>query len=219
MLMFEPLRDCQGIRAAGITQGWFSQGYTCSPQPPGFASGLPVSPSPGFPHRAVLCLLSFSFDRKRKCSGIHLMASWSVRCDWSRYGQLSCGQSPCGQQWTRCALFHREVMSTPVTCLRRREKVGVIVDVLSNTASNHNGFPVVESTDDIQVPGPQRVNMGWPPSCQAGGLGSAPAFPHLDGKPYSSLCTCQEGHIWRYGYRNVETCVWVHGNSASYKGS
>lgn len=35
--------------------------------------------------------------------------------------------------------------------------MGVIVDVLSNTASNHNGFPVVESTDDIQVPGPQRV--------------------------------------------------------------
>ncbi|EPQ07972.1 H(+)/Cl(-) exchange transporter 7 [Myotis brandtii] len=49
-----------------------------------------------------------------------------------------------------CVLFHREVMSTPVTCLRRREKVGVIVDVLSNTASNHNGFPVVESTDDSQ---------------------------------------------------------------------
>lgn len=49
-------------------------------------------------------------------------------------------------------LFHREVMSTPVTCLRRREKVGVIVDVLSSTTSNHNGFPVVEYTDDTQVP-------------------------------------------------------------------
>lgn len=44
-------------------------------------------------------------------------------------------------------------MSTPVTCLRRREKVGVIVDVLSDTASNHNGFPVVEHADDTQVPG------------------------------------------------------------------
>ncbi|KAK2097270.1 hypothetical protein P7K49_022721 [Saguinus oedipus] len=44
----------------------------------------------------------------------------------------------------------REVMSTPVTCLRRREKVGVIVDVLSDTASNHNGFPVVEHADDSQ---------------------------------------------------------------------
>ncbi|XP_036135165.1 H(+)/Cl(-) exchange transporter 7 isoform X3 [Molossus molossus] len=51
---------------------------------------------------------------------------------------------------TSHSLTAREVMSTPVTCLRRREKVGVIVDVLSNTASNHNGFPVVESTDDTQ---------------------------------------------------------------------
>lgn len=49
-------------------------------------------------------------------------------------------------------------MSTPVTCLRRREKVGVIVDILSNTASNHNGFPVVESTDDTQVPGARQVD-------------------------------------------------------------
>lgn len=52
-------------------------------------------------------------------------------------------------------------MSTPVTCLRRREKVGVIVDVLSNTASNHNGFPVVEATDDAQVPGPGWGDLGW----------------------------------------------------------
>lgn len=50
-------------------------------------------------------------------------------------------------------LLPREVMSTPVTCLRRREKVGVIVDILSNTASNHNGFPVVEFAGDNQVPG------------------------------------------------------------------
>ncbi|XP_061455498.1 H(+)/Cl(-) exchange transporter 7-like isoform X2 [Rhineura floridana] len=39
----------------------------------------------------------------------------------------------------------REVMSTPVTCLRRIEKVGTIVDTLSDASSNHNGFPVVES--------------------------------------------------------------------------
>lgn len=45
----------------------------------------------------------------------------------------------------------REVMSTPVTCLRRREKVGIIVDVLSDTASNHNGFPVVEDVGGTQV--------------------------------------------------------------------
>ena len=38
----------------------------------------------------------------------------------------------------------REVMSTPVTCLRRIEKVGTVVDILSDAASNHNGFPVVE---------------------------------------------------------------------------
>lgn len=43
-------------------------------------------------------------------------------------------------------------MSAPVTCLRRREKVGVIVDVLSNSASNHNGFPVVDGADAAQVP-------------------------------------------------------------------
>ncbi|XP_054956584.2 H(+)/Cl(-) exchange transporter 7 isoform X1 [Pan paniscus] len=51
---------------------------------------------------------------------------------------------------TSHSLTAREVMSTPVTCLRWREKVGVIVDVLSDTASNHNGFPVVEHADDTQ---------------------------------------------------------------------
>ncbi|XP_043831241.1 H(+)/Cl(-) exchange transporter 7 isoform X1 [Dromiciops gliroides] len=51
---------------------------------------------------------------------------------------------------TSHSLTAREVMSTPVTCLRRKEKVGVIVDVLSDTSSNHNGFPVVESFDDAQ---------------------------------------------------------------------
>lgn len=43
-------------------------------------------------------------------------------------------------------------MSTPVTCLRRKEKVGTIVDILSDASSNHNGFPVVENeTDTMQV--------------------------------------------------------------------
>uniref|UniRef100_A0A8L2UJZ0 Chloride channel protein n=1 Tax=Rattus norvegicus TaxID=10116 RepID=A0A8L2UJZ0_RAT len=51
---------------------------------------------------------------------------------------------------TSHSLTAREVMSTPVTCLRRREKVGIIVDVLSDTASNHNGFPVVEDVGDTQ---------------------------------------------------------------------
>jgi len=34
-------------------------------------------------------------------------------------------------------------MSAPVTSFSRIEKVGTIVDVLSNTSTNHNGFPVV----------------------------------------------------------------------------
>uniref|UniRef100_A0A2K5UZ73 Chloride voltage-gated channel 7 n=1 Tax=Macaca fascicularis TaxID=9541 RepID=A0A2K5UZ73_MACFA len=68
---------------------------------------------------------------------------------------------------TSHSLTAREVMSTPVTCLRRREKVGVIVDVLSDTASNHNGFPVVEHADDTQ---PAR----GPWSVCAGAAGSPP---------------------------------------------
>ncbi|XP_070617619.1 H(+)/Cl(-) exchange transporter 7 isoform X1 [Erythrolamprus reginae] len=39
-----------------------------------------------------------------------------------------------------------QVMSTPVTCLRQSEKVGTVVDILSDAASSHNGFPVVESS-------------------------------------------------------------------------
>lgn len=47
----------------------------------------------------------------------------------------------------------REVMSSPVTCLNKIEKVGTIVDILSNTATNHNGFPVVvQVTDSDEVP-------------------------------------------------------------------
>ncbi|XP_059572657.1 H(+)/Cl(-) exchange transporter 7 isoform X2 [Alligator mississippiensis] len=55
---------------------------------------------------------------------------------------------------TSHSLTAREVMSTPVTCLRRKEKVGTIVDILSDASSNHNGFPVVENeTDTMQVAG------------------------------------------------------------------
>lgn len=43
-------------------------------------------------------------------------------------------------------------MSSPVTCLNRIEKVGTIVDTLSNTSTNHNGFPVV-----VQVSGDDEV--------------------------------------------------------------
>uniref|UniRef100_A0A3Q3G948 Chloride channel protein n=1 Tax=Labrus bergylta TaxID=56723 RepID=A0A3Q3G948_9LABR len=47
--------------------------------------------------------------------------------------------APATSHW----LTAREVMSSPVTCLNRLEKVGTIVDILSNTSTNHNGFPVV----------------------------------------------------------------------------
>ncbi|XP_076839677.1 H(+)/Cl(-) exchange transporter 7 isoform X2 [Brachyhypopomus gauderio] len=48
-------------------------------------------------------------------------------------------EAPATSHW----LTAREVMSSPVTCFNRLEKVGTIVDVLSNTATNHNGFPVI----------------------------------------------------------------------------
>lgn len=54
------------------------------------------------------------------------------------------------------SLLHREVMSAPVTCLRRIERVGTVVDILSDTSSNHNGFPVVESNPDT-------TQVGWAP--------------------------------------------------------
>lgn len=54
------------------------------------------------------------------------------------------------------SLPFREVMSTPVTCLRRIERVGTVVDILSDTSSNHNGFPVVESNPDT-------TQVGWAP--------------------------------------------------------
>uniref|UniRef100_A0A7N8WNM3 Chloride channel protein n=1 Tax=Mastacembelus armatus TaxID=205130 RepID=A0A7N8WNM3_9TELE len=53
-------------------------------------------------------------------------------------------EAPATSHW----LTAREVMSSPVTCLSRIEKVGTIVDILSNTSTNHNGFPVV-----VQVTG------------------------------------------------------------------
>lgn len=59
----------------------------------------------------------------------------------------------------------REVMSTPVTCLRRIERVGTVVDILSDTSSNHNGFPVVESN-------PNSTQVGWVPA--GGGMGMCP---------------------------------------------
>ncbi|KAG5854456.1 H(+)/Cl(-) exchange transporter 7-like [Anguilla anguilla] len=54
---------------------------------------------------------------------------------------------------TSHSLTAREVMSSPVTSFNRIEKVGNIVDVLSNTSTNHNGFPVVNEFIDINEPG------------------------------------------------------------------
>uniref|UniRef100_A0A8C9UFK9 Chloride channel protein n=1 Tax=Serinus canaria TaxID=9135 RepID=A0A8C9UFK9_SERCA len=59
---------------------------------------------------------------------------------------------------TSHSLTAREVMSTPVTCLRRIERVGTVVDILSDTSSNHNGFPVVESNPDT-------TQAGWVAGC------------------------------------------------------
>ncbi|XP_066499009.1 H(+)/Cl(-) exchange transporter 7 [Hoplias malabaricus] len=54
---------------------------------------------------------------------------------------------------TSHSLTAREVMSSPVTCFNQVEKVGVIVDVLSNTSTNHNGFPVIIQSADSEEPG------------------------------------------------------------------
>ncbi|XP_033944771.2 H(+)/Cl(-) exchange transporter 7 isoform X1 [Pseudochaenichthys georgianus] len=56
--------------------------------------------------------------------------------------------APATSHW----LTAREVMSAPVTCLNRIEKVGTIVDILSNTSTNHNGFPVVMQGADSDEP-------------------------------------------------------------------
>uniref|UniRef100_A0A8C2XDE3 Chloride channel 7 n=1 Tax=Cyclopterus lumpus TaxID=8103 RepID=A0A8C2XDE3_CYCLU len=56
--------------------------------------------------------------------------------------------APATSHW----LTAREVMSSPVTCLNRIEKVGTIVDILSNTSTNHNGFPVVIQGADGDEP-------------------------------------------------------------------
>lgn len=72
--------------------------------------------------------------------------------------------------------------------------MGVIVDVLSSTASNHNGFPVVESTDDTQVPGPGQVDLGLLLSHRSQGPQASSCLP-TSGNPYSSPCACQVGRV------------------------
>ncbi|XP_072298731.1 H(+)/Cl(-) exchange transporter 7 isoform X2 [Eucyclogobius newberryi] len=58
-------------------------------------------------------------------------------------------EAPATSHW----LTARELMSSPVTCLNRIEKVGTIVDTLSNTSTNHNGFPVVVQVHGNDEPG------------------------------------------------------------------
>ncbi|KAG9263860.1 H(+)/Cl(-) exchange transporter 7 [Astyanax mexicanus] len=58
-------------------------------------------------------------------------------------------EAPATSHW----LTAREVMSSPVTCFNRVEKVGTIVDVLSNTSTNHNGFPVIIQAAASEEPG------------------------------------------------------------------
>ncbi|KAF4092538.1 hypothetical protein AMELA_G00022090 [Ameiurus melas] len=58
-------------------------------------------------------------------------------------------EAPATSHW----LTAREVMSSPVTCFRRVEKVGTIVDVLSTISTNHNGFPVIMQAGTDDEPG------------------------------------------------------------------
>ncbi|KAG7335344.1 hypothetical protein KOW79_001940 [Hemibagrus wyckioides] len=58
-------------------------------------------------------------------------------------------EAPATSHW----LTAREVMSSPVTCFNRVEKVGTIVDVLSATSTNHNGFPVIMQASSSDEPG------------------------------------------------------------------
>uniref|UniRef100_A0AAX7VQL5 Chloride channel protein n=1 Tax=Astatotilapia calliptera TaxID=8154 RepID=A0AAX7VQL5_ASTCA len=62
-------------------------------------------------------------------------------------------EAPATSHW----LTAREVMSSPVTCFNRIEKVGTIVDVLSNTSTNHNGFPVVSRLELTQEKNPAKL--------------------------------------------------------------
>lgn len=50
----------------------------------------------------------------------------------------------------RC-LKSMHIMSTPPICIRLREKVGIIVDILKKTT--HNGFPIIDDYDENGTPG------------------------------------------------------------------
>lgn len=168
-----------GLQAPPRT-GWFSQGSAWALLPPALASEL-------FPSSSLVPI-----ELQLWCEDHSGTPPWPQ-------GPSPCGQSPRGRRWTRCALFHREVMSTPVTCLQRREKVGVIVDILSNTASNHNGFPVVESTDDTQVPGPGAGSLVMATVLHEPVPSGQPLPPQTSPGSHTLPCICQASHsgdIW-----------------------
>jgi len=52
-----------------------------------------------------------------------------------------------------------QVMKSPVVCFRTEERVGRIIDVLKNTASHYNGFPVVDNVPQTNSESSQR-NFG-----------------------------------------------------------
>ncbi|KAG7279433.1 hypothetical protein CRUP_038206 [Coryphaenoides rupestris] len=62
-------------------------------------------------------------------------------------------EPPATSHW----LTAREVMSSSVTCFNRIERVGTIVDLLSNTSTNHNGFPVVVNNAAGDEPNKQQI--------------------------------------------------------------
>lgn len=72
--------------------------------------------------------------------------------------------------------------------------MGVIVDILSNTASNHNGFPVVESTDDTQVPGPRAGGLVTAPVLHEPVPSGQPLCPQTSLGSHALPCICQAGH-------------------------
>lgn len=68
--------------------------------------------------------------------------------------------------------------------------MGTVVDILSDTSSNHNGFPVVESNPDT-------TQVGWAEGTQLGvghartgcGVGPSPLLPPLP-SPVSCTVLC-----------------------------
>lgn len=84
--------------------------------------------------------------------------------------------------------------------------MGVIVDILSNTASNHNGFPVVESTDDTQVPGARQVDgsAAVPREPVASGR-LPPPRPHREAGVGVGPRPARQGVLGRCGCRDAET--------------